>query len=161
MRMKRLPIDSSWAGVYPKRLMELNSVSLAVALAASSPSFPSNSDIVCRDKSDQQVFVVRLSPANGGPVSAMKTGSATIEGQFPFDLGKAFPRLHVEMNDTLIVIDQPPKELAIDEKPFDIEINIDRTNGVGRISAVENKAQAPACAACQEATEVDCTDRPR
>ena len=140
--------------------MELNSVSLAVALAAGLPSFPSNSDIFCR-QNDKQVFVLHLSPSQGASVSSMKSGSATIEGQFPFDLAKAFPRLHMEMNDMLIVIDQPAKELAIDEKPYDIEIVIDRTNGVGRVSAVENKAQAPACAACQEATEVECTDRPR
>ena len=117
--------------------------------------FPPGTEFTCRDKDGKSVFSMRFVAAYGS-----RAFEGKISGNAPFDLAKAFPVVEVEMNEQLMVVELPTQAMAADENPYDLEITIDRTNGLGRFSAIDKRQQGSACADadCPDSMEVDCNE---
>lgn len=132
------------------------------AMAQTAP-FPSGPEFSCRDKDGKTMFSLHLESSVPKPSSATQTIVAKIQGtvtvdKASVDLAKVFIELEVEVSDVTLIVQQPLKAIVAGD-PYDLEITIDRSNGLGRFSVVSNRPQQPASIDRDDSIEVDCSDR--
>lgn len=129
---------------------------VGLLLAIFGVNIPVRADITCNGNDGKIVLVLHLEAEEQKPASATRTIIATIRGDIPFDLAKAFPKVEVQMDDSTIEVEQPAVALGNDANPYDLEISIDRTTGMGRFSAVDNRTQQSPCLECENGYDINC-----
>ena len=131
--------------------------------SAEPPPLNTKADITCyKDKTSY----FKLKTGTVKQIGMSNTFENVIEGTVDTPSGSlnllsSFPYLEIESNATMLMIEptvtNPFSGLLLDY-PTDLEITIDLQTHLGRFSAVANSTQAGACAGCDGAVVVECTN---